>query len=520
MGEELSGKWANRFGSGLPEWVGQLHELQDVDNAIGDCRRRIDEFKKRLEEETFLLEWLESRSGLGTIKEARTPPDDQQQLEEDSPTQPQITRAFESLDRFPDSEAPRRRVNEQVDRTDVNLVEKVKRKIKTSGKYLSISGIDSVLSQAPVIRKRSFSESSMVQAREGKYKHKSNKKLPTLSPIKDKESPPINRYAPYKITTPTKQPPSLDSSINTIPPPVAAAMTTMEGKRLSNGIHVGVYKGEESEEDDLLASVKTVVSPDDIGKDHNKWAESSGTLKRGHTTEDFRTSLVMDEKTPTGSLDASGEILESGSALEQGLTLNMVDHARSQSFELPIKLDQVASFVSRSLDEQEFDTCINKDSTGSMGDLQSDSYNNYHDLAESTLTYILRDTIFATSRSNSVSSLPSGERLSRSPEPITPMGVNLRPNSGKRRDRNRDAQLLDNFSDDETINVDEERLQQMLAEIQEPYHSSSPSSEQSYSDPSSPTHLVTWDINQVSRIATVLYCSPDSLCFTLSLVYQ
>ena len=483
MEEELSQKWVVRFGSGLPEWVGQLHGLQDVDRAIGDCRRRIDEFRKRLEEETFLLDWLESQSGFGT-KEAKTPPGQfSSQLEEFRSKN--ITDSFEFLDKLPECEVtPRGRVNEQVDRADVNLVERVKQKLK-SGKYLSLSGIDSVLAQAPIVRKRSLSESCMVQTHEGKYKHKANRKLPTLSPIKDKDLSPKNRYAPYKITTPTKQPASVDI---TPTPPVATTMAAIEGKRLSNGIHLGMFKVEETEDDDLLASVKTVV--DDSNKEFDgKWSESAETLKRGYTGDDFTIGFVPDEKTPTGSLDASGDILE------QGLTLNMVDHARSQSFDLPLKLDQVTSFVSRSLDEQEFDAaCVNKEDTGSINDLESNSYNNYHDLAESTLTYILRDTIFATSRSNSVSSLTE-ERLSSSPEPVTPIHVNLRPNSGKRRERNRDAQLLDHFSDDD--NNDEERLQQMLAEIQEPYHSSSPSSDQSYSDPSSPTHLVSWDINQV-----------------------
>jgi hypothetical protein len=134
------------------------------------------------------------------------------------------------------------------------------------------------------------------------------------------------------------------------------------------------------------------------------------------------------------------------------------------------------------------------DESSSITDLENSGYHNtFTNLAESTLTYILRDTIFA-SRSNSIGSL-GDYRQSVSPEPTTPLGgVSLRPNSGKKRER-RTGHVFEN----EDI-MDEEKLQQMLLEIQDsPYHSRSPSSpfsDNTQSDPSSPTHLISYDVCQ------------------------
>ena len=153
--------------------------------------------------------------------------------------------------------------------------------------------------------------------------------------------------------------------------------------------------------------------------------------------------------------------------------------------------------------------------TTSLNDLEASGSHAYFNLPESTLTYILQDTLFS-SRSNSVSSLTRYER-SASPEVSTPSmpldGVSRRPNSTKRKDRNRVGHFLENHYSSGDQLADEERLAQMLADLRDnspvPSHSpSSPNSDLSYSNPASPTHTgFTLDPPEpVMRVSLAHFC--------------
>ena len=482
MSEELVGaKWQERYGNGPPEWVDQLGRIQDIERAISDCRERINKFTLRLKQEQCFLELLLSYSGgpaITTSQEAAKSPPCVYSSEEDSDHSQGGPGSIDSLSR--------KRAYQQVDRRHERIARRVKQRVKDH-KHWSVSELENVFNfeeeereskesrsskrviHFPVTRQRSRSESSVrVPQRE---RENSIETLP-LSPILDEaHTPDSSEQSQVKIFKSILHEPS----------------STMEipAKRLSNGIHV--HKSDD--DDELMSSVKTVVASS--GNYSQDFLLIQGTLP----TDDIivapstlkRNSLTIFDSSPT----VSGDLTPTESFKEEQKPLF------TRSLDLGIELSEVANiYRDDSLDDDE-----EEEEEKQADDVETSSIDNsgYHsafqNLAESTLTYILRDTIFATSRSNSMSSLNESRR-SVSPEPTTPIeGVNLRPNSGKKKVQ-RKAQILEN--DD----FDEERLQRMLLEIQDsPFHSrspSSPSSDLTQSDPSSPTHLIPYDICQVT----------------------
>lgn len=490
----LADQWLLRFDKEPPEWVDRLENLQDVDNSINDCQRRIENLRSLLEQELFLLEWLHTQSGQDR-EENETPPEEPPTDDSESTT---------SL---------RRRALEHVDIQDVHLAQRVKKKLGKSNKHFSIIGIDSdrenSLSPERVehqilVRQRSMSESSV-----SRTPHEGNRRYENVSlelcPIPDTESPPSERQLAFHFQNVPSQviykhsTPSLESKVcNEIP--------RDDDKRLSNG---DINGGESEDDDELMLSVKTVVASTEnhtpeflpvcgsLTSEEGTWMESSGTLKRGANLSYTEAILATGEKTPTGSLDASV------SNIEQGITTAMVNEARSLSLDYGLDLRD-AGLIFRTQDpddrgkEEGYEDEGQNEDTGSINEFESSGYHTYSNLAESTLTYILRDTIFA-SRSNSVSSL-MGEGRDDKTDRSSTSEVNLRPTSGresegKRKGRNRYAHFIRDFGSTDDI-TDEEHLQQMLAELQ--YSSPSPSSDLSNSGPSSPTHLIPYNtpINQ------------------------
>ena len=509
MEERLHGlaeKWLVRFDKEPPEWVDRLENLQDVDSSINDCQRRIENLRSLLEQELFLLEWLHTQSGQDK-EENETPP-------EEPPTD--VSCEVESTTSL------RRRALEHVDIQDVHLAQRVKKKLRKSNKHFSIIGIDSdrenSLSPESVghqllVRKRSMSDSSVSRTpHEGNHRYE-NVSL-ELCPIPDTESPPSERQLAFHFQNAPSQviskhsTPSLESKVcNEIP--------RDDDKRLSNG---DINGGESEDDDELMLSVKTVIASTEnhtpeflpvcgsLTSEEGTWMESSGTLKRGANPSYTEAILATGEKTPTGSLDASV------SNMEQGITTAMVNEARSLSLDHGLDLrDAGLIFRTRDPDdrskEEGYEDEEQNEDTGSINEFESSGYHTYSNLAESTLTYILRDTIFA-SRSNSVSSL-MGEGRDDKTDRSSTSEVNLRPNSGrenegKRKGRNRYAHFIRDFGSTDDI-TDEEHLQQMLAELQ--YSSPSPSSDLSISGPSSPTHLIPYNtpITQVWYAYLVIY---------------
>lgn len=501
MEQTLVETWQERFGSltSLPrQWVDRFaNPPQDVDGCITECEKRVSELKEKLEQETFLLSWLQS------LKEDKST-NDQDKLPETPITGLEI--------KTTETDSPvclRRRAFDHVSVRDVLVAQRVSLKIKQSDKHRSVSNIDAldftgVSDHQPLGRQRSLSD-SLVQRSQ-------------VIPAEDRQSPVtplMNRLSPIPDTdidqAPAPEQQHSTSQVTAIQDINSSNSSLMEVpesniKRLSNGIHGSKESLSDDDSSDLLASVKTVISS---GPSHSpnclhidgtladeegtsSWMECSGTLKRGLV---FQNSQDGGEKTPTGSLDTSVD------AMEKGLTLNMINEARTCSLDEGLNLKEAGLLYQ---EEEEEDDEEDKDSdldeseplpnedSGSVNELEGSGYHTYSNLAESTLTYILRDTIFA-SRSNSVSSLSGPDAFS--PELTPSHEVNLRSNAKRKRttqDRNRTAQVLRDFgSNDDITNddiTDEERLQKMLADLQDSAPSS-PSSELS-SGPASPTHLV------------------------------
>lgn len=497
--QSLARCWQDRFG-GLPrpQWVDRFAYPQDIDGCIVESEKNVSELKERLEQETFVLSWLhrlkkrQTTNAKDFVKPSPTAGSTNQR--EDSPAQSPF--------------CLRRRAFDHVNPKDIQTAQRVSLKLKQSGKHLSSGNIEYLgryspgsSKHIPLSRERSMSD-SVVQR-------------PQVSPIDEGQIPDNARLSPIP-DTPVKQVPDnnikqstqVNTSSDCIPPSNNMADVLQSEstniKRLSNGTHETVSDDEE-EDSETMSSMRTVIastastSPNqlfintDDGNKRNSWLEYSGTLKRGM---EFQNS-VDGEKTPTGSLDTSVD------ALEKGLTLSMASDARCFSLDQGLDLREARGLYpspdddhkDSDLEEEEElegneDVKSQNEDTSSISELEGSGYHNYSNLAESTLTYILRDTIFA-SRSNSVSSLSGADTFS--PELTPSHEVNLRSN-GKRKDRNRvtqdrnrTAQVLREFGSNDDI-TDEAKLQKMLADLQDS-SPSSPSSEMS-SEPSSPSHLV------------------------------
>ena len=498
----LTETWQERFGSLPPKWVDRFASPQDVDGCISECEKRLSELRDKLEQQLFILTWLQDlrkREASNQVVSVQLPPLSEiitKEQEIDSPV------------------CLRRRAFDQVDVSDVLVAKRVGLKVKQTNKYLSTNNIESLVEQSshhlPLNRQRSMSD-SVVQK-------------PHMSLTEERQSPVLDRLSPIPDVPPVNQPSNQHNDLKEVDQHqnesdsnklsfMKAPETDM--KRLSNGIHESVSDDEDS---DLLASVKTIihsipsVSPNQLNVDYNitdetdghdgggnSWMEYSGTLKRDMLG--FPTVHDSGEMTPTGSLDTSVD------ALEKGITLNMINEVRSCSLDEGLNLrEAMLKFRTQDDDdddkesdmeddqEEEEERLRNNEDSGSVNEFENSGYHTYSNLAESTLTYILRDTIFA-SRSNSVSSLSGPDIFS--PELTPSHEVNLRPNTGKRKDRNRTTQernrtnraakVLREFGSNDDI-TDEDKLQKMLADLQDS-GPSSPSSELS-SEPSSPTHLV------------------------------
>lgn len=530
----LSDKWLERFGCSPPEWVGPQEELQDIETAINACQRRIEEFNKRLQQEEFLLAWLQQKQSyrgqnIHTSQEEAAKSlsgIDKAGISQVEETVVSISQEPPLIGDLSDSSL-RRRVFEQVDRRDEKLARRVKRKIQGT-KHWSSAEIETIFnfeeeerkaspireeantrSHKLVSRKRSMSDSSLGRPLQERLSVSPDQER--LGTIVDVESPTGN--SPNQLTI--QDIPQVLQHKSELRPYLVHPHNHMdipgkETKRLSNG--GGIHDHDSDDEHELLSSVKTVVASSDshahdtllihgsFPSNEKRWMEESSTL-----TRDLYFTPADEDGVATGG---TGERTPTEENMEAALTIGMVNKAQNLSLNLGLEFGHAGSIFQNEKEEEneqyeqsddEEDDRQSEDQeaeTGSINDIETSAY---HNLAESTLTYILRDTIFA-SRSNSMSSL-SDSRRSLSPEPTTPSGVNLRPNSNKREKRNRAAQVLENqFSDNLE---DEERLQQMLAEIQDssPYHSHSPSSDLSHSDPSSPTHFIPYDmsIRQVSN---------------------
>ena len=512
MDETLAKAWQNRFGSGPPKWVDRFSKPQDVDEQINECNRRISDLKERLEQEVFVLSWLEGLSKRGTFdsKETLKPREG-----------PGIHTADEKEVNTEYSSFLRQRVFDHVNVSDVQTVKRVKAKIEESNKHYSVTNFDSFHHSAKVSRQRSMSDSSAQRPQFGSTEER-------LSPIPDSDPLPLKQPPAQK--QPSQVTPKALSSGSSESQKFYMELPESKDKRLSNGIHE--YKENLSDDDsDLMSSVKTVIpSGNSISPNHltiegnldgdemmgGGWMECSGTLKRDMC---YQRSFESGDKTPTGSLDASV------GSMEKGITLSMVSEARSLSLDKGLNLKEAELIYGTHKDGEESDQeedngnedeeveegerAQNEDA-GSINDFENSGYHTFSNLAESTLTYILRDTIFA-SRSNSVSSL-STDALS--PEMTPSHEVNLRPNSGKRKDRNRStqernrtAQVLRDFGSNDDI-TDEDKLQKMLLDLQDSAPSS-PSSELS-SGPSSPTHLVPYvkPVSVCNTSANACTCTP------------
>ena len=502
MEQSLVETWQERFGNLPPKWVDRFANPQDVGGCIIECEKRISELRNKLEQEIFILAWLQ---------------DLRKQETSDRERPVQLPPLNEIVTKEEETNSPlclRRRAFDQVNVKDILAAKRVGLKVKQSNKHLSTSNIDIIVQQSsdhlPLDRQRSMSDSVVQKPHMSLTGERQSPVLERLSPIQD--ASPVNQHSNEQQNEPQvdNHQNELDSDSNKIS---LMKAPELDVKRLSNGIHESI-SDDDDDDSDLLASVRTVipsvpsVSPNELHVDGNindvddggsSWMEYSGTLKHG---TGFPISLDGGEKTPTGSLDTSVD------ALEKGITMNMVTEARTCSLDEGLNLKE-ARFLyneedreSDMEDDQEEERSQNNEDSGSVNDFENSGYHTYSNLAESTLTYILRDTIFA-SRSNSVSSLSGADTFS--PELTPSHEVNLRPNTGKRKDRNRTtqernrtAQVLRDFgSNDDIYNTDEEKLQKMLADLQDS-GPSSPSSELS-SEPSSPTHLVPY-VKPVSDI--------------------
>ncbi len=484
MEQALVKTWQERFGSVPPqEWVDRFANPQDVNGCISECQERVTELKEKLEQQIFLLSWLQRFKKRGTSSAQETIEPSQEPSLGDKLAKEQELNSPVCL---------RRRVLDHVNVRDILAAQRVSLKLKQAEKHLSTSNIDSMdygntPVHLPLDRQRSMSD-SVVQR-------------PQSSPVGDRKSLVLNRLSPIPDKDLQNQTPEDSEVPNTDTKHLLMEPPKSSEKRLSNGVH-DLSESFSDEDGDLLSSVKTVihsassVSPNRLRIDgnlgdhegHASWFESSGTLKRDVV---FRNSMDSGEKTPTGSLDTSVD------ALEKGLTLNMIQEVRSCSLDEGLNLKEAGLIYNETQeDDKESDLEEEGEEEGELGNegdnnsMTDMDYHTYSNLAESTLTYILRDTIFA-SRSNSVSSLSGADAHSTDHTPSHE--VNMRSNN-KRKDRNRTtqernrtAQVLRDFGSNDDIS-DEERLQKMLLDLQDS-SPSSPSSELS-SEPTSPTHLV------------------------------
>ena len=481
--KKISARWLQTFGTDPPKWIESLN-LDDVENATSSCKKRIQSLSTRLNQERALVHLLEVDLELHPNVISSSGPDHRAFLQE-APA----AIAIECVTSPPSStKTPsessvlisRRRVCGQVDRDHESLARRVKDKVKAkhlslccSERIFDFEDDNNLLERAKLIipeeenkntyfgRRRSKSESSTF-VKEGSEARGErsfrNSPSTTLSKI---------------VTQVDSKPLTSDHQERSSPMDIPGKET----KRLSNGTHPHLIEDDDNE---FVASVKTIVGDDSLGnKGPCQDADPNLTLKR----DSFYTN-TSGEKTPTDTLtDIFTEEFSPS-----------VDMSQSQNLEIGLfEAGQIAQHRQELSfdDEDEEQSTGDVEETGSFNDMENSGFHsNFQNLAESTLTYILRDTIFA-SRSNSMSSL-NDSRRSMSPEPTTPLGgVNLRPNSGRIKERNRAAQVLENQFTDEGI--DEERLHRMLLELQDSSPCQSPSPVSSSSDPSSPTHLVPYD---------------------------
>lgn len=495
MDQSFAKSWKERFGGELPQWVERVALAQPQEDCVRQSEKRVSELTERLEQETFVLSWLQQRSK--TRKATINASDIVEPSSQSASTKLQ--------DSTSPSQSPlylRRRAFEHVNLKDVKAAQRVSLKLKQSGKHLSSGNIDFFEyspspKHLPLSRERSMSDSVVTPRTDVEPIPEHNR----LSPIPDT---PVKQVSDPQNTQQSTQ-------VNTDNMEVIQTTDTSNFKRLSNGTQEAISDDEGNE---IMDSVRTVVSTTSTSPNQlfirtseeiddtkrRSWLECSGTLKRGI---EFQNS-IDGEKTPTGSLDTSVD------ALEKGITLSMASDARYFSLDRGLNLKEAEeTYTSQDRhgnegesDGEEDEVRSQNEETGSMNDLEHSGYHNYSNLAESTLTYILRDTIFA-SRSNSVSSLSGPDPFS--PELTPSHEVNLRSN-GKRKDRNRitqernrTAQVLREFGSNDDI-TDEAKLQKMLADLQDS-SPSSPSSELS-SEPSSPSHLVPY-VKPVSMLMGV-----------------
>lgn len=487
--KNISDRWLQTFGTDPPKWIASLN-LDDIKEATSSCRKRIQSLSTRLKEERALLQLLDVVLEVEHPNAISSSGPDRLAFLQEAPVA--IATVSECVTNPPSSSKTpsessvlvlRRRACEQVDRDHESLARRVKDKVKS--KHLSFSGSkrifdfeedNNLLERAKLSipeniitkntyfgRRRSSSESSTF-VKEG---------IETTGERGLGNSP--SRTLPKFVAQVDFKPLTSDHQEGSSPMDIPG--NSKEAKRLSNGTHPHLIEDDDNE---FVASVKTIVGDDSLGnKGPHQDSDPNLTLKR----DSFYTN-TSGEKTPT---DALTDIFNEDFSPS-------VEVPQSDNLEMGLfEAGQIAQHKQEILfdDEDEEQSTGDGEETGSFNDMENTAFHSdFQNLAESTLTYILRDTIFA-SRSNSMSSL-NDSRRSMSPEPTTPLGgVNLRPNSGRIKERNRAAQVLENQFTDEGI--DEERLHRMLLELQDSSPCQSPSPVSSSSDPSSPTHFVPYD---------------------------
>ena len=536
--DELVALWRSRFGADPPDWARNV-DLQNVDGQVEKCRQRVEALKRQLEKELFLLEWLE---GVRCRKRGEATETHQEALPLSTTVPPPREGTLAFVVGRP-SPSPTKRIRlthsdsslsspghlerkRQVDSSDELLAKRLSNR-RQAHKSWSISGFDTVLkqgnsspggeSQTSEGRRRSLSDSAVPsESRKAKKASQAtmSDKERTLSPIPDVVLPicTASTNSPSDSSSPCESPFSR-GQLSPCSSPAALSPGRLSGEEDRRNSNSTILHESESE-DELLASVDTVVSPDSDTAVLDTY-ENSGGIGRGKRRtlvrkNDRRSGSIEEgDKTPTDSLSEIPP--EEPDVLEQGITSLMASRARLGSDALQIS---DAGLVMNQLlqdddndDSQSADDSIGEGEraeTSSVNDLEisgdHSSFGGHHfsDLAEATITYILRDTIFAgsnSSRSNSVSSLPGRDGSSTSPDSYSSKhGVNLRPNSHRRRSHKRSARVMENAFSEEDLNQDDEKIAQMLQEIRDNSsfsshspRSPSPSSEFS-SNPASPTH--------------------------------
>ena len=546
MEDELVALWRSRFGADPPDWARNV-DLHNVDGQVEKCRQRVEALKRQLEKELFLLEWLDGvrcrkrGEATETHQEAlplsncptTVPPPREGTLAfvvgrpSPSPTKRiRLTHSDSSLSSPGHFERKR-----QVDSSDVLLAKRVSNR-RQGHKFWSVSGFDTVLKQeksslgdeskTSEVRRRSLSDSAVpAESRNTKTVSQAimSDKERNLSPIPDVVLPvsTASTNSPGDTSSPCESPFSR-GQVSPCSSPAALSPGRLSGGEEDRRNSSSTILHESESDDELLASVDTVVprrrdsdtavldayESSGVGRGKRRTLVRKGDRRSGSTEEGG-------EKTPTDSLSGPPEEADDP---EQGITSLMATRARLDSAVLRISeagrvLNQEALLQDDDDDSsQSADDSLGegeRGETNSVNDLEisadhSSSFVGHHsfsNLAEATITYILRDTIFAgsnNSRSNSVSSLPGRDGSSASPDSYSSRhGVNLRPNSHRRRSHKRSARVMENAFSEEDLQ-DEEKIAQMLAEIQDNSsfsshspRSPSPCSEFS-SNPASPTH--------------------------------